>query len=55
MELFDSKHRAFAGIGIEFMWVVSYMYLVLLGYFIKDWRTLVLVVSLTNLVWLVHI
>lgn len=46
MEIFDSKRRAFAGIGLEAPWVIDYVLLAGLAYLLRNWRHLQLVISL---------
>lgn len=53
MELFDSKRRTFAGIGMEFQWIACYLVLALLAYFIPDWRHLQIVISAASAVWVI--
>lgn len=52
LELFDAKRRTFAGIGLEFQWVALYLSLPLMAYFITDWRTFQIVISVSSIVWI---
>lgn len=49
-EFLPSTHRTLPVIGASFFWSSGIMVLALIGYFIKDWRILQIVISLPNLV-----
>ena len=55
MELFDSKRRAIAGISLEFQWIFCYLTLPILAYYIADWRTLQIIMSLSSAIWIIYI
>ena len=54
-ELFDSNRRAFVGMGIEIIWVMGYLYVGVMGYFVRYWRHLQLVLSLTSAMGLLNL
>ena len=55
LELFDSKHRAFVGMGSEYLWICAYVYVGVMGYFVRYWRHLQLVLSLTSALGLLNL
>ena len=46
LELFPTEQRTFAGICIEFFWVVGFTIVTPLAYLIRNWRHLQMAVSL---------
>lgn len=54
-ELFGRKYRTFAGIALEFQWVVLYLLLPLIAYFLVNWRYLQLVLSVSSILWVIYI
>ena len=59
-ELFPSGERTFAGTAFQIIWAVCWMLLALLGYLIRDWRYLMLTISLSSVftifyVWYSHL
>jgi len=54
MELFDSKRRAFAGIGLEMQWISCYLLLPLMAYYIQDWRIFQIVISSASAIWIIY-
>ena len=55
IEMFDSKRRAIVGIGLEYLWVLGFFYVAGMGYFVRNWRHLQLILSLTAATGLINI
>lgn len=54
MELFGSKRRTFAGIGLEFQWIACYLTLPVLAYLLTDWRHLQIAISAASAIWVIY-
>ena len=55
LEFVGPRKRMWAGIVIELFWACGTLLLALLAYFIRDWRTLSLVVSAPTVLFVVYI
>ena len=54
-EMFDSKRRALVGMGREYLWVLGVFYVAGMGYFVRNWRLLQLILSLTAALGLINV
>ena len=54
-EMFDSKRRAIVGMGIQYLWVLGFCYVAGMGYFVRNWRHLQLILSLTSALGFINI
>lgn len=52
LEIVGSKYRGDLGIGIEFGWALGYAILPLIAYFVRDFRSLQLVLTLPEIVFI---
>jgi hypothetical protein len=49
LEICGAKWTTIVGMGVEFFWVSGWLILALLAFLIRDWRTLLTIVSLPGL------
>lgn len=53
LECVGAKHRATTSVALEFGWVFGYMLLPLVAYFVRHFRYLQLIVSVSEIAWLI--
>jgi OCT family organic cation transporter-like MFS transporter 4/5 len=53
-EMFPASNRSFPSVGINCSWGVGLVLLAVMGYYIRDWRTLELVISIPNFLTIVY-
>ncbi|XP_078315076.1 organic cation transporter protein-like [Crassostrea virginica] len=53
-EMFPASSRSFPSVGINCSWGVGLVVLAVLGYFVRDWRTLQLVISVPNFLTIIY-
>ncbi|XP_061167201.1 organic anion transporter 3-like [Saccostrea echinata] len=53
-EMFPASNRSFPSVGINCSWGIGLVVLAVMGYFIRDWRTLQLVISVPNFLTIIY-
>ena len=49
LEICGGKWTTVVGLGLEFFWVAAWLILALMGYFIRDWRPLLTLLSIPGI------